>query len=79
MLIDGWCNYLTRCKMKFEVGVKEIHFAYFVVNAGSKEEAVKKLNDGLCEEDESKGIMLTGFEYNHTLDPDEWTVNELEE
>jgi hypothetical protein len=55
-------------KMRFLVGVREVHVSTVEVEAESPEEAMRLVQDGDGEE-----IMR---EYSHTLDPDLWTVEE---
>jgi hypothetical protein len=58
---------------KFRVLVREVHIQPTIIEADSKEEALKKVFDGEGELD------TQGFEYSHTLDTDTWTVEEIKE
>ena len=53
---------------KYEVRVKEVHIQPYFVEAESEQEAIKVVEDGGGEIDES------GFEYSCMLDSDEWNV-----
>jgi len=50
------------------VGVREVHVQPVRVTAKTAQEAVRKVAEG-------EGTKIEeGFEYSHTLDPEEWTV-----
>ncbi len=53
---------------KFEVKVKEVHIQPYGVEAKTKEEAIKIVEEGGGE------ILEGGFTYSHTLDSDNWNV-----
>lgn len=55
-------------KKVFYVTVKEIHDSIHEVEATSKEEAILLVKDGAGTE--------VNLEYNHTLDPETWSVDE---
>lgn len=58
-------------KMRFLVGVREVHVSTMEIEAESPEEAMRLVKDGAGRE-----VMC---EYSHTLDPDLWTVEKDEE
>lgn len=54
----------------FRVNVREVHIQGYLVKAASEKAAKQKVVDGggdLCDD---------SFEYSHTLDPEDWTVEE---
>ena len=57
---------------KFNVIVKEVHTRTITVKADSKEEAIEKANN-IIEEGEDD----INLEYSHTLDTDEWDIEEV--
>lgn len=59
-----------RDNMKYDVQVREVHVQHMIVEAGSPEEAVKKVRDGDGDQ--------ADIEYSHTLEPDTWTVESLD-
>jgi len=60
---------LTGGKRVFIVGLREVRIQPYWVLAETHEEAVRLVADG-------DGDIL---EYSHSLDPDTWTVEEVEE
>jgi hypothetical protein len=60
---------------KFIVNIEEIHIVSVVIEADSPEEAV----DRACDMIEEGVQDSTAPEYSYTLDPEHWTVVELEE
>jgi len=60
---------------KFDVFVKEIHYAHYEVEAENQAEAKIKLKKGLDEGE----IELGELEYSHTADMDEWQVQQIKE
>lgn len=57
--------------MEFIIGVKELHTQYIKIEADDHIQAVAKVQEG-------EGEELT-LEYGHTLDEDDWSVNEVKE
>ena len=57
--------------MKYIVKIREVHISYLEIEAESHEEAISLVADG-------EGEQLLQ-EYSHTLDPDEWSVEEKRE
>lgn len=58
-------------KMRFLIGVREVHVSTMEVEAESPEAAVQMVKDG-----QGREIMC---EYSHTLDSDLWTVEKDED
>ena len=64
---------MAKKKMKmFEVKVREVHVQPYSIEAKTKEEAIAIVQAGGGE------IIEGGFEYSHTLDSENWTVEEVE-
>lgn len=57
--------------MKFIIGVKELHTQYIEIEAEDHIIAVAMVQEG-----QGKELAL---EYGHTLDEDDWSVNEVKE
>ena len=55
---------------KFIVYMIEVHVQDVLIEADSKEDAIKKVQKGEGD--------YAFFEYSHTLEPDTWTVEEDE-
>ena len=55
---------------KFIVYMGEVHVQDVLIEADSKEDAIKKVQKGEGD--------YAFFEYSHTLEPDTWTVEEDE-
>lgn len=58
---------------RYHMGVREIHVVTVEVEAANKEEALEKAGRRL-----EKGVDEIDREYSDTLDPDTWTVEEVE-
>jgi len=58
---------------RYHVGIREVHVNTVVVIADSEEQALRKAADDELEDDELE------VEYSHTLDPDVWTVEKVED
>lgn len=56
---------------KFRVGVREVHLAYYEVEADSPSQALEKVSEGECED-------LEEIEYSDTLNQETWLVENLE-
>lgn len=56
--------------MKYLVIVKEVHLQKVEVEAKSVDKAIEAVREG-------EGNFLDGLEYQETLDPDTWEVEEL--
>jgi hypothetical protein len=54
----------------FIVYVREVHVQQVRIQAESKEEAVKKVEEGDGE------FLNNALEYSHSLEPETWTVEE---
>jgi len=57
----------------YRVFVKEVWVQAFDIEAESKEEAIKLITEG------DGDIVQDELDYSHSLDPDTWTVEELDE
>ncbi len=53
---------------KYTVAVREVHIAYYEVEARSPEEAKEKASE--------YGTSETALEFSHVMDSDTWTVEE---
>lgn len=57
---------------KFTVQVREVHIQPYEIEAKDEQEAIAIVQAGGGE------IIEGGFEYSHTLDSGDWTVEEVE-
>ena len=58
---------------KYHVGIREVHVSTVVVTAADEEEALKKAGEGNFDFDQ------IDLEYSHSLDPDVWSVEKVED
>ena len=66
--------------MKYRVGVKEVWEQMYEVEANSVEQAMNKLERDLYEADtEGVAIIDCEFEFDHTLEKEDWVVYEEDE
>jgi hypothetical protein len=54
---------------KYNVMIREVHVSHRTVEAEDEKEAIEQAGGG----------TETYLEYSHTLDPDTWTVEKIEE
>ena len=59
--------------MRYIITRREVWTQGVQIEADSKEEAIRKVADGDGE------VIESLFEYSHTLDPDTWTLEQVDE
>jgi len=60
--------------MKFQIGVKEIHIAWYEVSAENQADAIEAVQKFIIEGQPKSVKDLKYLEYDRTLDSDTWSV-----
>lgn len=59
---------------EFKIGVPEVHIQYYKVNADDIDTAKEKISN----QDYDVDLLEDEFSYSHTLDKDQWKVEEVD-